>query len=52
VLQVLAHRGDVLVVEPVEPPGAFGPIGNQPSLLEQADATATIKASPEPSGPS
>jgi hypothetical protein len=34
ILQVLAHRGDALVVEPVEAPGAFGPIGNQPGLLE------------------
>jgi hypothetical protein len=34
VLQVLAHRGDALV-EPVEPPGAFGSIGDQPGLLEQ-----------------
>jgi hypothetical protein len=31
----VSHRHDALVVEPVEPPGAFGPIGHQPGLLEQ-----------------
>jgi hypothetical protein len=34
-LKVLPHRHDALVVEPVEPPGAFGPIGHQTGLLEQ-----------------
>jgi hypothetical protein len=52
-LQILAHRGDALVVEPAKPPGAFGPIGNQPRPeMKSYDATATIKASPEAIWPS